>query len=194
VVEMIDLSKARFLNVGEATERLLGQLPAVVPALGLVAEGLTGNGRTRVTTLLTSIKKPSFLICLAIETVAIGVVNIGNHAFQDKALNFSSYRLELKLMLRELKLQKQQGGPGALLRNRLQGPLGEIYQLEDNDWATMRARTARFIDILLDRLKKRLPQLKILCCFDVFDISTWTTDPAFGIDNIKKLFRHFLAK
>jgi hypothetical protein len=58
----------------------------------------------------------------------------------------------------------------------------------------MRTRTKRFITILLARLKKRLPHLKILVHFDIFDISTWTTDPDFGVPGIKALFVHFLAR
>jgi hypothetical protein len=193
--ELTDLSKTRFLNLGEAAETLRQQLPAVLPAMRIAIASITDKTKKAVATALYSkLASPSFLICLSIESVAIGVVNISNRFFQGKFLNFSSYRLKLKQTLLELQLQKTNNGPEQLLRKELRGRLGDCYTLTDKDWVTMKSRTVLFIDVLCDRLVKRIPELKIVCDFDVFDPTAITTVHGYGVKRIKRLFEHFLNR
>jgi hypothetical protein len=195
-VELDDLSKTRFLVLGQASVKLLQQLPAVLPALqGIATEMKDKKKRDKALALYASIANPSFVICLSIETVTLGILNLGNVFFQGKFLNFSSYRQKLKEILLELTLQVQNNGPEAFLRQLLQEGLHEHYTLTDKHWKSMRTRTRAFVTSLCSALRKRIPQLRIVCCFDAFSpTAIKPNNQNNGIKEIASLFNYFLAK
>jgi hypothetical protein len=79
----VNLSKIRFLSLGEATIVLLRQLPAIILTLQDVIDGSTDKTAvTNAKALQTRLKATPFLICLCIESVCVNVLKLSNLHFQ----------------------------------------------------------------------------------------------------------------
>jgi hypothetical protein len=197
---LIDQARTRFLSLGEAAVRQFQQLPASIATIRAVVQTTTdGKVRTRGNAILRSVTSKSYLICVSIEAMVVNHVNMMNRSYQSRIVNFSSYRTLLHKTTTRLQAIKNGNQVMQWLQHRLQeSPAlrGSYPDFTLADFELGRKRTAVFVDLFVSRLEQRIPQLDVVCRFDVFEPTSMplTENDTYGVEDIRELFRVFIAR
>jgi hypothetical protein len=173
----VDQARTRFLSLGNASVRQFLQLPASIATTRAVVQTTTdGKVRMRGNAILRSTTSKSYLICVSIEAMVVNRVNIMNRSYQSRTVNLSSYLTLLHKTTTRLQAIKNDNQVMQWLQYRLQEnpSLRESYpEFTVADFELGWKHTTIFVDLFVSRLEQRIPQLDIVCRFDVFEPITY---------------------
>jgi hypothetical protein len=107
------------------------------------------------------LKAKSFFLCISVEAMVVGRVNIMNRAFQVRQLIFPSYKQRLDSTILDLQAIAAADGVTHWLKHRLQfhPRLAEVYKLGEADWLLCQKRTVDFVVVMVSKLNTRIPEL-----------------------------------